>query len=1127
ELRFKEPLMKLGMSVSWYLIKGVDRHVVSEETTPPRSMRQFAEELSGISRWYGYKAPARSSAIVTSFGCVEGPATMAYQKWIAVRDDVVTNRWLTSTAILFRILCLFQPGGLVRNGWNQWGKEVGRDKGEGYRYFLACAYAIPNDYCPGSGDVEGSEYEPSIPEDREPEGLSHELDDLFGDLSLPESRDGVEVLVKVVDRRVREKRPEANEDSKNEGGPSDLPPAKGGEKGPKGTRTLFFGVPLRSKRGKEVFPQVQAVVNRLEASGYPVQRYHADRAKELRSALLVDWLREKRIHHTWTAGESPAGNRAELAVQQLKGFVRKLLAVAELDKKLWPLALLHAANRNWIAFAESVGVPQPQFFLGEMWHAAEDWEGSERWVIAAFVPRDFKKATEEHWDKLRDLGFPVDGLRRAQGGLKFVSVGPDEGCNSELGGLGGQEDGDWEVGVPVPVMDYDLYDRFVHWHGCVAKQCRLLTAELCDAIGEVEILTEVARLLRGEELLAEWLERSLAVCGGVGEVGGIVKALDVEVPLGPEASPDTFLQTRTVGLAEARKELNLWVEPAQDEVLSLETVNRAVDRVQDCVVEEWVSQGMTVVQLPGKVVLTRKSGTGKRRCRAVCCGNHLPTDKLGLTREELYASGAESLSVKVSLTFAARNRLWVGVTIDVKSAFLYAPIRSDSKGTEERIVVKPPGFLVELGVLSRGDRWWIRKALYGLPTSPRDWGRYRDDEFTKFKLKWGQQEYSLFQTKSDSALWLARRSSEGFLSEICGILAVYVDDLAFFGPVELCQAFIAEVQGHWKTSEPERLGKEPVTFCGIELTLHSGGYRMSQRAYVQELLNRYGVEDSTSAPIAKWVEPEVGPPPSAEEVREAQGITGALLWISTRTRPDLAYLVSRCGQQATKAPQWSISYGRQALAYLKGTQEFGIEVPFDVGKTFSDHGLLAIPRTDSAIELYTDASHSPGGDRLPASLLRLALLAVIPGVNGQPNFDPVTGVVFNSEAGFGLGASIPEGSDEPALEDDALVESSTGLPGASVPAVPEEGSSEGIPGRASEEADSESSDFNPQDWQEAQRKLEDQERRTGLTFVQRVRLRKQIAAGQVVDPPVLQQRFGGIPYWLGGNEGNATQESED
>ena len=52
------------------------------------------------------------------------------------------------------------------------------------------------------------------------------------------------------------------------------------------------------------------------------------------------------------------------------------------------------------------------------------------------------------------------------------------------------------------------------------------------------------------------------------------------------------------------------------------------------------------------------------------------------------------------------------------------------------------------------------------------------------------------------------------------------------------------------------------------------------------------------------------------------------------------------------------------------------------------------------------------------------------------------------------------------------------------------------------------------DWLSTRAKLQDLERETGLTFVQRVRLKKQIAKGGVVEPPVFLQRFGGIPEWL-------------
>ena len=171
------------------------------------------------------------------------------------------------------------------------------------------------------------------------------------------------------------------------------------------------------------------------------------------------------------------------------------------------------------------------------------------------------------------------------------------------------------------------------------------------------------------------------------------------------------------------------------------------------------------------------------------------------------------------------------------------------------------------------------------------------------------------------------------------------------------------MKAQWKTSDPEWIGENPVNFCGLELSRSETGYRMTQCSYIQELLNRYGVEEESGTPITKWTEPNDPSPITAEKVREAQAITGALLWVSTRTRPDLAYVVARCGQQATKTPDLTMAMGRQALAYLKSTLDMGIDVPFKVGNTFADHNLLSLPRADRVLELYTDASHCPSGDR--------------------------------------------------------------------------------------------------------------------------------------------------------------------
>ena len=62
--------------------------------------------------------------------------------------------------------------------------------------------------------------------------------------------------------------------------------------------------------------------------------------------------------------------------------------------------------------------------------------------------------------------------------------------------------------------------------------------------------------------------------------------------------------------------------------------------------------------------------------------------------------------------------------------------------------------------------------------------------------------------------------------------------------------------------------------------------------------------------------------------------------------------------------------------------------------------------------------------------------------------------------------------------------------------------------------DEEFGDSDDPDWRSARAKLQDLERQTGLTFIQRIRLKKQIAKGGVVEPPVFLQRFGGIPEWI-------------
>ena len=217
--------------------------------------------------------------------------------------------------------------------------------------------------------------------------------------------------------------------------------------------------------------------------------------------------------------------------------------------------------------------------------------------------------------------------------------------------------------------------------------------------------------------------------------------------------------------------------------------------------------------------------------------------------------------------------------MDVKTAFRY---EGDSKKTPI-IVVKPPCLLVQLGVLRSSDRWSVRRALYGLQTSPRDWAVHRDNELRSITLE-APKGTRLRQGLTDDSLWFVK--SEG--GTTLALMIVYVDDIAMFGPRPILEALVSELGKKWRLSEPSwALNGAQVTFCSMELTKAHYGWRVTLRRYLQELLQRYSVEGSATAPLAKWEEAGEETP-SVEAMKKAQGITGALLWSVTRSRPDMA-----------------------------------------------------------------------------------------------------------------------------------------------------------------------------------------------------------------------------------------------
>ena len=109
-------------------------------------------------------------------------------------------------------------------------------------------------------------------------------------------------------------------------------------------------------------------------------------------------------------------------------------------------------------------------------------------------------------------------------------------------------------------------------------------------------------------------------------------------------------------------------------------------------------------------------------------------------------------SEKWTLISLASLYRWAVESWDVSTAFLYAPL------IEKRdVYCKPPQVLVKLGLVQPGTVWKLKKAFYGLRTSPRAWEEERDRKLSS--LTWDSQlgKVGLKPVDTTHCVWTIRK----------------------------------------------------------------------------------------------------------------------------------------------------------------------------------------------------------------------------------------------------------------------------------------------------------------------------------------------------------------------------------
>ena len=135
----------------------------------------------------------------------------------------------------------------------------------------------------------------------------------------------------------------------------------------------------------------------------------------------------------------------------------------------------------------------------------------------------------------------------------------------------------------------------------------------------------------------------------------------------------------------------------------------------------------------------------------------------------------------------------------------------------------------------------LNRSLYGLNQSGRQWAGLLVETVVKFIIEQSRIDPCVFRMVVDGKVEL--------------IMAVHVDDIVVAGSDEACRDFHAAINTKFPTNN---LGESTwFTGCAFKRNWEFGTLEITQEAFVESMLTRFGVNSSSDIPATPGV--EVGP----------------------------------------------------------------------------------------------------------------------------------------------------------------------------------------------------------------------------------------------------------------------------
>ena len=292
---------------------------------------------------------------------------------------------------------------------------------------------------------------------------------------------------------------------------------------------------------------------------------------------------------------------------------------------------------------------------------------------------------------------------------------------------------------------------------------------------------------------------------------------------------------------------------------------------------------------PLRIIFDVKQEDLRRKARMVAGGHVIDSSMY-----ESYSSVVQTRSIRLLETIAMNEDLSF-MTGDIGNAFIHAMTNEKIYSTAGK----------EFGH-REGCKIIIKKALYGLSTSARQWNLALGDMIRKMGFK---------PTRADPDLWI--KESE------CGshyeYIATYVDDIIIVSKKP--DEYMKKIKEVFPIRNEAMM---PSYYLGNNLIMNRNKtMKVSSEKYINEVLRKYqdkhGPIREEKVPASHNDHPEEDDSPllNDEGTTQFQSIIGICQWLSTSCRMDITFAVSSLSRFCAHPREGHLKRAIKILGYLK------------------------------------------------------------------------------------------------------------------------------------------------------------------------------------------------------------------